>query len=169
MGGRKNRIKVIGTAAILAFAISGTVYAGEWKQEDGSWYYEEGQLKVTGWQQISDTWYYFEQDGKMAAGWIRESGVWYYLDETSGAWIEKPAINKVSACHLLENAINKAGLYQNEDYPLMYEVETETSDYVKVRIQTEELPERYKTINSYEVSRKTGIARATVGDDLELW
>lgn len=166
---RKNVGKIGAAAVLLTLSLSFASYAGEWRQEGEAWYYTEGQDNVTGWQQIGETWYYFDQDGKMETGWIRENNTWYYLDEESGAWVERPSINRISACYLLENAVNKAGLYQHEDYPLVFNVETENSDSVKVRIQTEELPERYKTINSYEVSRKTGIARATVGDDLNLW
>lgn len=148
------------------------VYAGNWIQDEGStWYYEEPEGYVTGWQEINENWYYFNEDGSMLTGWLNDSDYnkWYYLDTQTGVWNSKPAIDEVSACHLLENALKTAGLYQNEDAELLFRVTENTDSEIQVSVGVETGPDRFSPINAYTINKKSGIAKTTVGDNLYLY
>lgn len=176
MKGLKRKGYRLMAAVWITFAAATTTFAAQsagwiFDQENG-WQYqmEDGSL-AEGWQTINGQWYYFNENGFMETGWIYDEGNknWYFLNEETGVWETRPAIDREGACHLLENALVKADLYQNEEEPLQFKVEYETSDMVKVVVGTEKEPGRFYPINTYEISRKTGIAEAVVGDDLSLY
>lgn len=63
---------------------SASLVKGEWKQENGLWYYYIDGEYVTGWVKVGTKWYYMYEDGVMASNtWIGS----YYVG-TDGAWIE---------------------------------------------------------------------------------
>lgn len=101
-------------------------------------------------------------------GWVRgkNTGWWYYLDEKTG---KEPDIDEVAACHLLENALKKADLYQNEDGPVIFKVVEVTEKTISVLVAEETGPDSYMGINTYQINRKNGKAKAVVGDDLNLF
>lgn len=163
--------QIIGCTMMAAVLMSSQAYGGEWIEKEGSvWQYEEEGSAVTGWQEINEKWYYFNSQGDMETGWIKTSAdsLWYYLDE-NGAWIEKPQITGKTAVYLLDNALKKADLYQNEEAELQYIVEYETSDYIKVTVRIEKSPDYFTGINTYQINRKSAVARPDVGDDLKLY
>lgn len=164
--------RFLGLLVLCASVMAMPVYAGTWVQsEDAAWCYEESGGFVTGWQEINENWYYFNEDGSMLTGWLNDSdyGKWYYLDTQTGVWNSKPAINEVSACHLLENALKTAGMYQNEDAELLFRVTENTGSEIQVSVGVETGPNRFSPINAYKINKKSGIAKATVGNDLYLY
>ena len=154
---RKVLLKIQSVAAAvmalsLIIASPFAAFANEWQQEeDGSWYY-------------------VDEAGSPRTGWVRPEGEkkWYLLDHETGKWIEKPPVNEQNVCHLLENALADAGLYQNEDYELIYRIVYQDEAGISVSVMYEDRPGYFVSINTYEVSRKTGKAKAPVGDDLFL-
>jgi hypothetical protein len=148
-----NKIKTMIAAAVLAGTMTFPCFAAQ------------------GWQEEAQTWYYYDENGERVTGWIQDpnSSLWYELDEETAAWIEKPMITEISAQHLLENAIRKAGYYQNEEAPV--EVVVTSSDkstiYASVRLITG--PNSYTNLNNYEINRKTGYASGTSGTSLDLY
>jgi len=164
--------RFLGLLVLCVSVMAMPVYAGTWVQsEDAAWYYEEPEGFVTGWQEINEHWYYFNEDGSMLTGWLNDLDYdrWYYLDPQTGVWNSKPAINKVSACHLLENAVKAAGLYQNEDAELLYRVLEDTGSEIQVSVGIETAPDRFSPINTYTINKKTGIAKTTIGNNLYLY
>ena len=79
------KIRVFFLAAALSLVCSTqAAWAAGWVQEqDGQWYYEDGQERLTGWNMID--------------------GTWYCLDSRTGAWEPKPQIDPQAACYLLKN------------------------------------------------------------------
>lgn len=166
----RNSTTVIAVALSVLF--SATSYAGEWVEaESNVWQYVEGTTLSTGWKEIEGQWYYFNSEGIMHTGWIKDSELnqWYFLDTGSGAWESRPVMNETTAVHLLENALIRSNLYQNEEFPLLFKVDEVTKSKIKVSVGVEKMPEVFSSINIYEIDKKTGLAAAVVGDDLSLY
>lgn len=164
--------RFLGLLVLCVSVMAMPAYAGNWIQdEDSTWYYEAADEFVTGWQEINENWYYFNEDGSMLTGWLKDVDYdkWYYLDTQTGAWNSKPAINEVSACYLLENAVKAAGLYQNEDAELVFRVTENTDSEIQVSVGVETGPDRFSPINAYTINKKSGIAKTTVGNDLYVY
>ena len=94
----------LAAAAMMSVVCSASVFAGEWKndgghywyqKDDGSYYsggmfnidgtnfcFDSSGYMLTGWQQPVKfgAWYYFEDAGNQAVGWKQIGGKWYYLD-----------------------------------------------------------------------------------------
>lgn len=65
------------------------VYAGQWKQTDYGWRYEENDVALSnGWFVINGNWYYFDEFGRMASDEMVDG---YYVDK-DGAWDGKEAV-----------------------------------------------------------------------------
>lgn len=81
----RRKLLCIMAALTLTMFVSNTAMAGEWKQNDiGYWYQEDdGTWPVNTWKEINGKWYYFNADGYMLAGIVTPDG--YTLDGT-GAW-----------------------------------------------------------------------------------
>ena len=69
-------------ASVLLFALSMSVFAGEWQENSTGWWYQndDGTNPVSEWKEIDGQWYYFRSDGYMATGWTKVSDTWYYLE-----------------------------------------------------------------------------------------
>lgn len=126
---------------MLVFGTS-TAWAGQWEQtEDGAWRYEE--------------------DGTYAKGWQQIDGIWYYMNPENGLWDAKPALSETAACHLLENAVSRAGWYAKKDYPIHYNVTGTTKNTYTIALQMETAPMVWtETLNIFEINRKTGQAKS---------
>lgn len=129
------------SAAVLSWTALPT-WAGEWQQlEDGSWKYEEDGAYVTGWKQID--------------------GIWYYMDPETELWDAAPALNETSACYLLENAVNKAGWYRNEESHMVYKVDSSDPYTITVSIMLEKEPDVLtNTLNTFDIRRKEKTAKS---------
>lgn len=78
-------MKVFITSVLLSSALSITALAGEWKQDDIGWWYQndDGSYTTDTWQNIEGKNYLFDANGYMRTGWIHTvSGKWYYLNPT---------------------------------------------------------------------------------------
>lgn len=55
--------------------------AGEWKQDDKGWWYDngDGTFPKNEWKLIDDAWYAFDESGYMRTGWFKDGNDWYYL------------------------------------------------------------------------------------------
>lgn len=82
----KRSIVTLLAAAIMTAGISMTAWAGEWKEFDGGWWYQEadGSYFADGWHWIDGKCYYFTADGTCLINTATPDG--YQVDET-GAWI----------------------------------------------------------------------------------
>jgi len=49
-----------------------TALAGEWKAQNGEWYYQENGEQKTGWIQERGNWYFLNSDGVMMTGWYQD-------------------------------------------------------------------------------------------------
>lgn len=80
---RKVYCMALSACFTLVFATAG--FAGQWKQEGSSWYYEQDGYRLNnGWNQIDGKWYYFKDSGIMAAD---ETIDGYYVS-ADGSWQE---------------------------------------------------------------------------------
>lgn len=79
---------------ILGFLLSfhGSALAGEWKQDDKGWWYEnEDKTYLTGgWQWINDKCYYFNEEGYMLSNAITPDECWVGED---GSWVSESYID----------------------------------------------------------------------------
>lgn len=134
--------RIVGVCSAMAALCVTPAFAGEWEQlEDGSWKYEEDGTYLTGWQQIN--------------------GVWYYMDPETELWVEKPQLNETSVCYLLENAVNKAGWYQDEDDEMYYQVDWSDKYTYTVSLMVSTKPcFATGTMNTFDVSKRTGLAES---------
>lgn len=56
--------------------------SGNWKYENGKWYYYKDGSKATGWIKDAGFWYYMDANGVMQTGWVKVDGLWYYLNSS---------------------------------------------------------------------------------------
>lgn len=78
----RKSFKVIISAIVLTLSITGTAFAGQWKQNTTGWWYQrdDGSNPSNKWEQISDKWYYFTPAGYINTNWIKVSDKWYYCE-----------------------------------------------------------------------------------------
>lgn len=138
-------------AAVMALG-STPIHAGQWEESfDGSWKYEENGVYLTGWQQVD--------------------GIWYYMDPETELWVARPEINEESVCYLLENAVNKAGWYRNEESLMYYQIDSSSKYGYTVSLVVSEKPYFMTgTLNTFDISKKTGLAKSqSTKEVLELY
>lgn len=86
--------------ALMAVLLSGMMsissYAGEWKQDNAGWWYQndDGSYPTNSWQEIDGKQYYFGSDGYMLHDTTTPDG---YKVGSDGAWIEENAPSESSA------------------------------------------------------------------------
>lgn len=56
--------------------------SGNWKQENGKWYYYINGQKATGWLNVGGSWYYMNSSGVMQTGWVKDGSSWYYMNSS---------------------------------------------------------------------------------------
>lgn len=78
--------KLLLAAMVGSCILAGTAYAGEWKSDQGKWWYlnDDSTYPVDGWMWIDGKCYYFDPDGYCLINGIAPDGS--AVDET-GAWI----------------------------------------------------------------------------------
>ena len=82
-----------------------------WLSENQKWYWLDkvtGVMFAGGWKQIDGTWYYFNEYGHRQKGWIKVSGTYYYLDENG-----KMASNTTLTIDSVKYTFSKSGACQN--------------------------------------------------------
>lgn len=85
----KSIYKLILTA-MLCLVFSTAVQASEWKQTNGSWWYQndDGSFPTGGFAHIDGQWYYFDENGYMCTGWVQDvNGAYYFMDTATGAML----------------------------------------------------------------------------------
>lgn len=123
-------------------------YKYGWFEDDGTWYYGDGNgNRKTGWQTLDGKWYYFHSDGAMASDeWIDDCylgadgamlvNCWtpdgYYVGE-DGKWIsfsqeaessDQPELAAVPYKAQLDKVMKQwAGTYENGDFGLHSDIE----------------------------------------------
>ena len=150
MGIYKIRVFFLATALSLVCSTQAAWAAGWVQEQDGQWYYEDGQERLTGWNMID--------------------GTWYCLDSRTGAWEPKPQIDPQAACYLLENRLKELGLYQDEEEELEFKVDYEDDSQLILSVGYEEKPGQFHRLNSYGIDRKKGTAEPVIGKEIiSLW
>lgn len=152
----KKTMKGILAGAFLLAAGSAAVFAVGTETEMKSYAAE--------WQQAENgDWIYTEDDGSLASGWQKIDGVWYYLDTETGVWNSHPSLDETSVCYLVENAVNRAGCFNQEisdDIVLHYRVDSKNQYKYTVVVQEESRPDEvWATLKTFEVDKKTGKAK----------
>lgn len=73
------KLKLFIAAALLSASLSMTALAGEWKQDNTGWWYQDddGTYPVNGLKKIDYYWYYFDEAGYIKTGWIETPIGWY--------------------------------------------------------------------------------------------
>lgn len=81
------KTKILLLSAALSISASMVSFAGEWKQDETGWWYQndDGSYIASNWYQdeSTGTWYYFNSNGYMVTGWLHftDTDVYYYFDE----------------------------------------------------------------------------------------
>lgn len=73
------KVKLFIVTAILSTVMSMTALAGEWKQDNIGWWYQndDGSYPINTWIEDGYYWYHFNPDGYMQTGWIQLDDGWY--------------------------------------------------------------------------------------------
>ncbi len=83
MSMKKKILTAMASVLILTAIPSVTSFAGQWKQNDIGYWYEndQGSYVKNSWLSDDGKWYHFDNNGYMQKNeWIMDSGKWYYLD-----------------------------------------------------------------------------------------
>lgn len=75
--------------------------SGNWKYENGKWYYYKNGSKATGWVSEGGRWYYMDSSGVMQTGWVKDNGKWYYMNSSG---VMQTGWLKLGAAHYYLNA-----------------------------------------------------------------
>ncbi|WP_124068231.1 hypothetical protein [Clostridium sp. E02] len=80
------KFNVLLVTALFSLLLSFSAFAGEWKQNDTGWWYENenGTYPMNGIKEIDHNWYYFDKIGYMKTGWYQFEDGWFGFGE-SGA------------------------------------------------------------------------------------
>jgi len=83
------KMKVFLATMVISMLSVIPVFAGEWRQSNGRWWYEneDGGYPASQWQEIGGKHYYFGADGYMLENTVTPDG---YQVGADGAWIENP-------------------------------------------------------------------------------
>lgn len=140
--GKGKIVRFTGTLLALTVLGTSTAWAGEWKlQEDNRWTYEE--------------------DGTTVTGWIQDDGTWYYMESETGLWNPHPALTQENVCKLLENAVNRAGWYRNEEAAVVYKLDSVGKRYITASVMSQPDPLGPRsTLNTFDIDMKTGKAKS---------
>lgn len=78
------RMKSFATAAILSALMSITAFAGEWKQDNVGWWYQndDGSYLVESFAKTDQGWCYFGPTGYIATGWVEFPQGWLQFSES---------------------------------------------------------------------------------------
>lgn len=66
---------------LSSLTIPSVSFSGTWFKNNGNWYYNENDKKLTNWQNINNNYYYFDNDGKMYTGWLKDKDNSFYFLE----------------------------------------------------------------------------------------
>lgn len=170
---KRHVLRVAGLAVLLACLWCFPAFADGWVPlENGEWKYEEnGEFAASGWRQVDGTWYYFGDDGLMLTGWVQaaDDGLWYYLDTQTGAWVRRPSLSDETVVKLLDNAIMKAGYYQDEEGEVYLQVDWRDESIIYASLRQKEGPNDMTTLNTYEIHKKTGNVTAAAGGNFNIY
>lgn len=88
---RKNFFKTALTTVAILTATSMISFAGEWKQDNAGWWYQngDGSYPVSSWKEVNGKQYYFDANGYMLHDTTTPDG---YQVGADGAWIVKGVI-----------------------------------------------------------------------------
>lgn len=80
-------LKIMGAFVLLFSSLSFASFAGEWKQDNSGWKYQEdsGSYISKSWKEINNKWYYFNEGGYMLSDTTTPDG---YIVNKSGEWVE---------------------------------------------------------------------------------
>lgn len=72
---------------LLSLLFVTTSFAGDWKQDDKGWRYQEddGTYPSNSWKEINNNWYYFNEGGYMLSDTTTPDG---YIVNKSGEWVK---------------------------------------------------------------------------------
>lgn len=135
-----------------------------WKQDNGGWWYTEGNSWAVGWRQIEGKWYYFYADGYMAKNTVLNG----YKFGADGAWISSkaktntisvtipshwvkynPNSSRVDVCYLLDNKGTNVNLVKESMQGLSEEAYNKASDLdVKTNLYVNEIKAEERQFNN---------------------
>ena len=99
--------------------------------------------------------------GLMASGivWTRRAGPGY----------PRPSLTFENISYLLANYLTEQNMYQYEEYDVICRLEEEDENTITVSVGYEDRPGYFHTLNTYEISKKSGMADPVIGTDFSLW
>lgn len=75
------KLIVSGLIVVSVLAVNPLGASAEWKQDNGGWWYSEGNSYAIGLRDVNGKTYYFDSYGYMKTGWIQDNyyGTWRYF------------------------------------------------------------------------------------------
>lgn len=123
-----NKVKLLIGAAVLSSTISTAAFAGEWKQDNNGWWYENdnGSYSVNCWQEINGKQYFFNESGYILTNTTAPDGRQVGAD---GALIQTPLFDfALEDCHVKYVKHEVSSDYEGNLCVLVYYDFTNTSD-----------------------------------------
>jgi len=108
---KKKSLLALTTAIVMISSL--TTYAGQWKQENNTWWYQNdnGSYPANGWEQIDSNLYYFGEDGYLLTNTTTPDS---YQVDGNGARINEKAAEFEHATTLYSNGNTYIVYYNNE-------------------------------------------------------
>ena len=120
---KKNTLRILSTAAVMAMLANSTAFAGQWKSDTRGWWYQndDGSYPTNGWQWIDGNGdgvsesYYFDGNGYMFSNTTTPDG---YNVNADGAWTQNGTVQTQTT-----GQSQTANLVSSDEYPLKGKVE----------------------------------------------
>ncbi len=120
---KKNTLRILSTAAVMAMLANSTAFAGQWKSDTRGWWYQndDGSYPTNGWQWIDGNGdgvsesYYFDGNGYMLSNTTTPDG---YTVNADGAWTQNGTVQTQAT-----GQSQTANLVTSDEYPLKGKVE----------------------------------------------
>lgn len=138
-------LKIISAFVLLFSSIPFTSFAGEWKQDNFGWKYQEdnGSYVNKTWKEINNEWYYFNEGGYMLSdtttpdGYtVNKTGEWVennnnnstakYEFDTIGSWVSEGKIPEGEYIYYSKEKMNNPIIYGSSSF------ESSTFNYIKI-------------------------------------
>ena len=119
----RTKMRILVWMLICTMLFQNVAYAGEWKQENTDWYYEQDGVRQKGWVSDETGRYLLDDNGKLQSGWHLDGQTWYFLNTAHDGYFGRALTGQWvwidGYCYLFDT---EGKMYANCTTPDGYEV-----------------------------------------------